>query len=456
MSACFTSLRLFLISYIDFLTVLKDHKAQYTIWQELCFMGIENKKLIRRNILFQSLDSGIFVMAMVFFHQMTIMVAFVKRLYDSPLVISLIPALLLIGFNLPGLFTTRMAERHAIRKKYIGVFGFIQRICILLMALSTFLLEPFGPYVTVAFVLFFYFGFSFFGGIGTPAWLDFSAKTIPVRYRARTNSLRAVIAGAGGILLPLLINYFLTSYEFPENYRLNFLAGFLLLSVSFICFLSIKETEASPAVRKKPFGQYFSSLVKILKRDKNFVRFLCTQAILSVSECGSAFLTYYAIDLLKINESTVVFYTFLLNLSFLIFGVLLGFIGDKTGNLRVLQIGAFTTLAALVLVIFWPTHFIFYIIFIMVGITVNARLNSFQVFITEFGNDKDRIRYSALSTTISATLFGLTPLAGGILLSTKLLTYNSLFTIGALFAGLALFCFLFVVKDPRFSGIDTK
>ncbi|MBN1799773.1 MAG: MFS transporter [Spirochaetales bacterium] len=414
-------------------------------------MEIENKKLIRRNILFQSLDSGIFMMAMVFFHQMTIMVAFVKQLYDSPLIISLIPALLLIGFNLPGLVTTRLAERHVLRKKFITVFGFIQRLSILFMALSTFLLEPFGPNVTVAFVLFFYFSFSFFGGIGTPAWLDFSAKTIPVRYRARTNSLRAVIAGAGGIVLPLLINYFLTAFEFPQNYRLNFLSGFLVLSVSFVFFLFIKEAEASPAVRRKTFKQYLSSLVKILKRDKNFVRFLGTQAVLSVSECGAAFFTFYAIDLLKIGESTVVFYTFLLNLSFPIFGIILGFIGDKAGNLRVLQIGAFTTLAALVLIIFWPTHFIFYVIFILVGITVNARLNSFQVFITEFGDEKDRIRYSALSTTISATLFGLTPLAGGILLSSKLIDFNTLFIIGAVFAGLALFCFLFVVKDPRFS-----
>jgi MFS family permease len=419
-------------------------------------METANKKLVRSNILFQSLDTGIFMMAMVFFHQMTIMVAFVKQLYDSPLIVSLIPALLLVGFNLPGLFTTRLAERHALRKKFVGVFGLLQRICILLMALSTFLLKPCGPSLTVACVLFFYFGFSFFGGVGTPAWLDFSAKTIPVRFRARTNSLRAVVSGAGGILLPLLINYFLTAYEFPENYRLNFFAGFLLLSVSFICFLSIKEVDVSPVVPKKRFKQYISSLMDILKRDKNFVSFLCTQAVLSVSECGAAFFTFYAMDLLHIGESEVVLYTFLLNLSFLIFGIVLGFVGDKAGNLRVLQIGAFTTLTALILVILWPTHFIVCLVFVLVGITYYTRLNGFQVFITEFGNDEERIRYSALATTISATLFGLMPLAGGILLTARLVSYNVLFVIGALFSAAALFLFLFVVKDPRFLNADTK
>ncbi len=412
------------------------------------------RKLIRRNIILQSIDSGIFMMGMVFFHQMTIMVAFIKNLYDSPLIISLIPAILIIGFNLPGLFTTKIAERHPIRKKFIKAFALIQRFCILLMALSTFLLEPFGPYITLVMVLFFYFGFSFSGGMAGPAWLDFSAKTIPVQFRARTNSFRALIAGSGGIFLPILINYLLVTFEFPENYRLNFLAGFILIIISFVCFLFIKETVHSPVPSKKTFKQYFTSLSRILKRDKNFRRFLCTQGVLSVSECGAAFFTYYAMDLLNISDSTVVFYAFLFNLSFSVFGVILGFIGDKAGNLKVIQIGTFTTLIALLMVIFFPSHTTFYIVFILLGISFTAKLNSFQVFITEFGNNKERIRYSALATTISATMFGVSPLLGGILLSFKLLTYNGLFAIGALFAAAALFCFMFVIKDPRF--LDKK
>ncbi len=413
-------------------------------------MEKEDKKLVRNNILFQSLDTGIFMMGMVFFHQMTIMVAFIKKLYDSPLVIGLIPALLLIGFNLPGLVTTRLAERHILRKRFVAIFGFLQRLCILLMALSTFFLAPCGPYITAALVLLFYFGFSFFGGVGTPAWLDFSAKTIPVRYRARTNAFRALIAGTGGIVLPLLINYFLVSYDFPLNYRLNFLLGFLLLGISFVCFLSIKETGNSPPVPKKSFKQYLASLMEILKEDRNFIRFLCAQIVLSVSECGGAFYTLYALDKLGIDDSTVVFYTFLLNLSFLLSGLLLGFIGDKAGNLRVLQIGALCTVTALVLVSFWPTRFILYIVFVLVGIIINTRLNSFQVFITEFGNEENRIRYSALSTTISATLFGIMPLVGGIILSVGLLNYTWLFRVSAVSAAAALILFLFMVKDPRF------
>ena len=81
-------------------------------------VNLQNNQFIKRNILFQSLDSGVFMMGQVFFHQMTIMVAFIKYLYNSPLLVGLLPFCLSFGFNLPGLFTTRIAEKYPIRKKF--------------------------------------------------------------------------------------------------------------------------------------------------------------------------------------------------------------------------------------------------------------------------------------------------------------------------------------------------
>jgi MFS family permease len=127
----------------------------------------------------------------------------------------------------------------------------------------------------------------------------------------------------------------------------------------------------------------------------------------------------------------------------------IGFIGDKFGNLQVLRIGAFGTFLALVLAIVFPTPFTLYIIFLLVGINFNARLNSFQVFITEFGDEKSRIRYFTLATAIGAASFGLMPLVGGILLETFKVSFSVLFVIGAVCAFLAFLSYLFIVKDPR-------
>jgi Na+/melibiose symporter-like transporter len=304
------------------------------------------------------------------------------------------------------------------------------------------------------FILLFYFGFAASGGLYSPAWIDFCAKTIPVTYRARTNAFRIMIAGAGGIVAPVLIIFFLRRFSFPLNYQLNILVGFILLFVSYGCFLMIRETTPSPLVRIKSLRSYFGSLLTVLRGNRNFVFFLITQVMLSVSECGAAFFTYYAIRQFSVGESTVVLYTLLLNLSYLGFGFVLGFLGDKLGNLQVLRIGALGTFLALVLVIVFPMPFTIYVVFVLVGINFNARLNSFQVFVTEFGDEKSRIRYTTLATAIGAASFGLMPLLGGILRETAGVSFQALFVVGAVFAFLAFLSFMFIVKDPRHCRSD--
>ncbi len=405
--------------------------------------------LVRRNILFQSLDSGIFMAGVVFFNQMTIMVVFIQQLFDSPIIVSLVPALFMIGYNIPGLFTTGIAERSAFRKKFIATGGFIQRMFVLCMALSVFLLPVIGPRATAVVVLFFYLGFSFMGGVYNPAWIDFCAKTIPVDRRARTNAWRSFIGGAGGIAAPLLIDYLLRNFSFPGNYQLTIFFGFLLLFLSFSAFLSIQETEPSPPVARKSLRNFLRSLREVLKKDRNFVRFLVTQVLLSVSESGAALYAYFARKYLAVGTDAIVLYTFLYNLSFLLSGFALGYIGDKLGNLNVLRIGAFGSFLGLLLVILFPQPFTVAVVFFIVGINFNARLNSFQVFITEFGDDQSRIRYSALATSLSAASFGLMPLLGGIMLDVFHLDFMVLFVVGAVCALLAFFSFVFFVKDPR-------
>ncbi|MBN1647376.1 MAG: MFS transporter [Spirochaetales bacterium] len=407
------------------------------------------RRIARRNILFQSLDSGLFMAGAVFFHQMTIMVALIQKLWDSPFIIGLIPGLMMVGYNLPGIVTSRLAERKPYRKPYIGILGFFQRLFVLAMALTLLLLEPLGPKPTAMLVLLFYFSFSFFGGMYSPAWVDFCAKTIPVNYRARTNAFRSLIAGAGGIAAPFLIKYLFKTREFPSDYQASILIGFGILFCSYICYQMIKEKEPSPPVRKKTNREYFGSLGKVLRNDRNFGWFLTAQVVLSGSECGAAFFTYYAINRFAITDVTVASYALFYNISFLASGFLLGYIGDKFGNLKVLQTGAAGSFLNLLLVLIFPHPFIMNIVFLIYGISFNARLNSLQVFITEFGNDKSRIRYTALSGAIGATAYGVGPVIGGFLLQQLHVSYTFLFSLSAAAALAAFFLFTFVVKDPR-------
>jgi len=407
--------------------------------------------LDKRNITLQILDPGFFMTGLVFFHQMTIMVALIKKLHDSPLLIGMIPGLLLVGYNLPGIFFSRIAERFPIRKKFIGFIGFFQRLFILGMGLSLSLLPKIGSYPTAILVLSLYLGFSFMGGMYSPAWLDFCAKTIPLNYRARTNAFRSILAGIGGILAPLLITGYFTNNPFPMDYQKSIVTGFVFLLISFSAFISIKEVNPSPAVRKKNTRDYFRSLGKVLKEDRNFTRYLVSAGVLSLSECGAGFFVYFGLDRFALQDSDIVTLTLLFNISILGSGFLLGYLGDKWGNLRVIQIGALGYIVTLAGILFFPTPLTLKIVFLFMGMINNARLNCFQVLITEFGNDKNRIRYTTLGNAIAVVSFGVSPFIGGVLLDKFHISFTALFGF-SLLASIAGFLLLWRwVKDPRFT-----
>ena len=401
------------------------------------------------NVFFNSIEGALFLSGMVFFHQNTILIAFIKKTFDSPVLVALIPALLTTGINLPGILTTRIAEQYPYRKKFILIFGFIQRMAILLMALSTLLFVPTGAKAMTGFVLLFYFCFAFSGGVSFPAWIDFYAKTVPLRFRARTTAIRNALSGVAGILLPLWIAVILARESYPANYRQIFLLGFCFLLLSYICFCQIREEKASPLSVRQNYHRFLQSLLGLLRQNKNFRRFLTARLIWCVTACGPAFYTAYAIDLLRVPDSTVALYTFFLNISIAVSGMILGYIGDKFGNLKIQWIGAISSTLELLLVIFFPSDLVFKIVFLLYGISYSANSNAMQVLTTEFGTDRDRIRYSTISGFLSGTTYGLIPVLAGVLLSLNIITLPVLFMFCAGCSLLALGLYIFTVKDPR-------
>jgi MFS family permease len=290
------------------------------------------------------------------------------------------------------------------------------------------------------------------GGIGTPAWLDMVAKTLPVSHRARTFALRIFFGSVSGIFFPLIISYIFSVFMFPENYRISFFFGFIFVFLSYIALAFVKEEKESPIPEKIPFLRYMSSLFSSLKNNPNFTNFLITRSIFSVTTWGAAFYTAYALDTIPgITEQTVVLYTLFLNCSKAGSSLILGYLGDRFGNLLVLKINTMITTTTLILAVFFPSYFLFFVIFILLGMTLTANLNIAQVFITEFGDDRDRIMYSTINMVITGTISGLIPVVGGLILWLRLLDYRGLFCI-AILCGIISLCYsIFILKDPRYT-----
>lgn len=401
-------------------------------------------------MVFHTLDGAFFMAAMVFLDQFTIMLAFIRQIINDPLINSLVPAAMAIGFNTPGILSAPLMRRLKRPHLFLSVMGIFQRLMILVLALYTRLITGISPLQAGLTASVFYFLFAGVGGTTGPAWLDLLARTIPARYRARVVALRNAAGAGAGVIFPVAIALILSRYGFPANYRYLFLIAFALLMLSLLSFAMIRDHRPDPVDQGAETSGYREFLRTIPRRDPNFFRFLLGRVIFAFSAVSMSFFTLWFFRKNPGQSDTMVAgFALALNISKVVAGLLMGVIGDRRGNLLVLQIGIAAMVLSNVTVWFFPGLPMIFITFVLMGIVLSADINTYQAFITEFGNEHTRIYYAAVANSLAGTLSGVLPIAAGALLSAHILPWPVLFGF-CLAAGVACwFIFRFWVRDPR-------
>lgn len=402
----------------------------------------------KRNTICHILDGGFFMGGMVFLDQFTIMTAFIGKITQNPLIISLIPAAIAIGFNAPGLFSAILIQKIQNKHRFVVIVGIFQRLMIFFLAIFTFSL----PHVSTLFAglvsVLIYFLFAGMGGVSGPAWLDILTRTIPKRRRSRVIAFRNAIGAGAGVVFPLFIALILRNFAFPENYRGLFLISFGLVILSLISFASIKDKDAPPIQKENPLR--FSSFLKTLpKDDPNFIRFLISRTLFAICIIGSSFYTlFFLANNQGMNSSVIAAFAFVLNLSKIPGALILGHIGDKKGNLLVYKIGILAIIPANIIALCAPSLPMFIIVYIFLGLIISADLNTYQSFIGEFGNEKNRIYYFSTGNFTAGIFSGIFPIAAGAMLAIHLFSFETMFIFCTGFSILGLIYTHIFVKEP--------
>ena len=398
------------------------------------------------------IEGGAFMAAMVFLDQYTVMIGFIQKLSKNPLIISLIPAALVIGFNTPGLFTAQMIQRIQNKHRFVAITGLFQRLMILLLAAFTLGMGNLPPTTAGIVSAFIFFLFAGIGGSGGPAWLDLLMRTVPPGRRSRVIALRNAIGAGAGIIFPVFIAYILKTRPFPESYRILFLTACGFFTVSWIGFVMLKDLEV-PLVAETS-RQKFSAFIKALPgSDPNFIRFLLSRILFGFCLITTSFYTvYYLSSNEGIDDSVVATFALAMNVSKIFGGLFLGHLADKKGNLLIYKIGILLIIPANLLILYSPSLPVFIGVFVLFGLTFAADTNTYQSFIGEFGTPLNRVFYTTLGSSVAGTFAGILPIVAGILLKLGYVRYQMLFLFCA---SLAVLCFLYVqaaVKAPLVKG----
>jgi MFS family permease len=373
---------------------------------------------------------------------------YLSHFTSNPLLIGLIPFFASAGYLLPQLFTANAVERSPVKKFWpVNLGFFLERMPIILLAPTAYLLATNHPVAAMAAFLTCYGWHCFGAGTIGVGWQDMIAKLIPVDKRGRFFGISNFIGNGSGILGALAVPFVLANFAFPVGYVIAFGIAAIFIFLSWVFISMVRE----PAVyTNKPCtsqADYFRSLPGILRRDRNFRMYLIATIVFSLSNMANGFLVVYAVKSWSMSDSVASGFTIALQVGTTLAYLIFGFLSDRKGHKLTLEICVAISIVSLVLAFLAPSPFWFYLILFLRGaITAGTFISGISI-VYEFTSADNRPTYIGLANTIPGIAGGIAPLIGGWLVGA--ISYKFMFITAAVIGAVSLILLAFTVREPR-------
>ena len=407
----------------------------------------DKRGVLRQNIVANIIDGSVYAFGIGFVSIQTVVPVMVKRISGSDFAVGLVLMLWTAGFNFPQIFIANHAQRFPYKMRLFLQTAFLQRIPWLLLALlSFFMLGGLSP---TAGTIAFFFLFTLAGVTGSlcfPIWFDVIAKLTPVELRGRLFAARNLLGGLLGILAGLVVERVLTEIAYPLSYGVLYTLAFSLTLVSYWSLTKLKEEAPSPVAEEVHTLEYYRSLPRILKEQKNFRNFLIADALLLAATMAFAFYSVHAIRKFSLSDSSAGIFTVVVMCSAIIGNMFFGTIADRYGHKVNLVLSAASTALSCFMAILAPDRTLYLIVFVGMAFQIGLSGISRLSIVAELCSEEERPTYVALTNLVTSPfiLFGL--VAGGI---ASQYGYDAVFLIAGVMAVASALWMAFRVDEPR-------
>ena len=413
----------------------------------------EVERNLRHNFLVNSMDGAFYWFGYSFIAPTIILPLYISHFTQDPLIIGLIPFLGTAGFLLPQLFTANFVERVP-RKKYfpVNLGFFLERVPVFLMAPSAYFLAIRQPLWALVTFFLLYSWYCAGAGVIIVGWQDMVAKIFPVVTRGRFFGITNFIGNTSGILGALAVTFVQGKYSFPLGYVFSFAAAAIL---TFLSWYSLSLTREPAVYSNKPHVsqlEYLRSLPEVIRKDRNFLKYLLSQIIFSMSGMASGFLIVYAARSWNLPDAQASGFVIAMQVGQALMNLFFGFLADRKGHKLSLEICALVSTLSLVLAILAPSPIWFYPIFFLRGAIIAGTFISGISITMEFTGPENRPTYIGLANTIPGVAGTFAPLIGGWLAGA--MSYQWMFVLSAIFAAASFGLLRFTVHEPRKIGLS--
>ncbi|MCX7571423.1 MFS transporter [Tumebacillus sp. DT12] len=291
--------------------------------------------LERRNFRMLSFDGVLYNIALTFLDATILIPLFLTELGGSPLWIGLATAIRQVGFILPQLLIARWLPRIPRLTRFVFGTYLLCRFAFLLVILA--MVNRMSPEIVM---LAFFLGYTMFSlgeGIIQVPWMDVFGRTISPHNHGRLFGLMQTFGGIGAFLCGLVIQHVLAhpqQFPYPGNFIVIFSLAFVLLFVSTLSFLYVKEGPRRRIEPKENGSGWLGRghLLRTWRHNTAFRRLLIVQTLLGLHQTAMPFYILYVQRLPAFAKASVGDLVLAQVIGGIAGGLLLGSMSARLGN----------------------------------------------------------------------------------------------------------------------------
>jgi MFS family permease len=411
---------------------------------------------LQENLIAFGVDSIAFGVGLNFISSSTVLPAFAAQLGMSDALIGLLITVFFLSWDLPQLIAGNVVARVPRKKPMLMKAAAIGRPAILLFAIFLFLSGGKPAWLTIALlfsVLATLFSTDAFAAI---AWFDLLGRAFPPEKRRTYLAIWQVIKAVGVLGVFFLVQYVLGEKgpEFPYNFAILFLAASIALLISGAALIFIHEVphgDSEPATTQIAWSDFRKHLVIVWRQDRSMREANTARILIVFGTMATGFYVIFATEVAQLPVEVIARFILAQTIGNLLGSIFFGRIADRSGSLRVIQLGALILLTApliaLALALFsgLPASLVIALllaVYVIVGACDNIIILGFMNYVLDIAPPGQRTIYMGVSNALNG-LGVLGPLFAGWLLG--LTSYSMLFSVAIVFAAVGM---IFAMRLP--------
>lgn len=375
--------------------------------------ALKHSKNFPFNFIVNVIDGGFFGMGLGFASFTTVLPLFVSNLTHSAILIGLIPAIHIVGWQLPQLFTVQRVARQKRYKPMVMFFTIQERVPFLGLAVISWFIPSIGPKIALALTFACLVWQGLGGGFTATAWQSMIGKIIPRERWGVFFGFQSAAANLLGSVGAVIAGVILEKNAPTRGFSMCFLLAAGAFVISYIAISLTREEETPPVSTGFERKDFWRDLHSILLRDANFRWFVVVRILAQLGTVGFAFYTVYVVRFYGVDEVTAGILTGVLLLVETILNPIMGWLGDHWSHRGVMAVGMISAAVSAGLALWAPSVGWFYLAYALAGMAYIAVWTIAIAMTLEFGREHEKPAYIGLANTLVAPTAFMIPLLAG-------------------------------------------